>query len=118
MSEERGRARGKEEARVSKEELHRIANLARLRPKEGETERLLRDLNRVLEHVASLEDVDVEEEEVLGPTSGEEEGRVREEGLSPDSLRRPLSELAPRWEEGFFAVPRLPGVEGDEEAEA
>ena len=100
-------------AKVTPEELAKMAALARLRPDEEERERLVRDLNRVLEHVAALGEVTLgapEEEDGQSTASG----RVRAEGLGPDPLLRAPAELAPDWRDGFFVVPRLPGVEGED----
>lgn len=86
-----------------------MADLARIRPREDELESLVRDLNRILLHVAALEEVEGAEEEetdlLADPTT-------REPDLAPDGLSVPPSDLAPDWRDGFFVLPRLPSVEG------
>jgi hypothetical protein len=45
---------------VDRQQAHRIAHLARLRFEEEELTRITADLNRILEHVESLEAMDAE----------------------------------------------------------
>lgn len=91
---------------VGPEDVRRFARLARLVLDDGELERLTGEVNRILEHVDALAEVEAgsgEEEELspseLAPTE------------APEPLGRGPAELAPEWGEGFFLVPRLPGVD-------
>lgn len=108
---------------VSIREIHRIAALARLRLEEGEAERMAREMSSILEHMAVLAEVAVEAAPTPGvprgkssPRPGEDSGGTGSATLegeaTPDSLERPLSRMAPDWRDGFFVVPRLPGVAG------
>ena len=115
---------------VSIEEIRYMAALARLRLREGEAERMARDMSSILEYMAVLGAVDFEAEPVPRSLRGaarpadEDSGAAREpsSGLEarPDPLALPLSRLAPEWKDGLFLVPRLPGVAGrpDEAGEA
>lgn len=106
---------------VTREEVDRIAGLARLElGEEGEAESLRRDLNGILQHMETLEDAPVTEEGDAGAVEGSAEAHregaapLREDGeASPDPLRRSLEQIAPGWEDGFFSVPRLPGLEDE-----
>ena len=110
---------------VTMEEIHRIAALARLRLEPGEAERMARDMSSILEHMAVLGGAALEPAPGLGGVPRSEGGarpggedspradpRAEADEATPDPLRRPLSSLAPDWREGFFVVPRLPGVAG------
>lgn len=86
---------------------------------------MARDMSSILDHMAVLGGVALEPV----PTSGvpQSEGSPQpagedfdeaggssagEDEATPDSLERPLSRMAPDWRDGFFVVPRLPGVAG------
>ncbi len=92
---------------VGRDEVLRLARLARLRVDPDELDSLTSDLNALVEHVASL---------------GPGEGPVPEMSVppaavagdvAPDPLRIPLPQLAPRWRDGFFAAPRPKAFEDE-----
>ena len=93
---------------VERDEVLRIAKLARLRLSERELERMTADLNSILEHVDQLREL---EEEAPGAGDGRQEGPSTrpdeawggERGLDP-------SRSAPEWRDGFFLVPPPPGL--------
>ena len=105
-------------------EIHRIAALARLRLEQGEAERMARDVGTILDHMAVLgrtelqpapragAAVDAESAQSGGDDPREVAASTLERVTAPDPLAEPLSRLAPDWREGFFVVPRLPGVAG------
>ena len=109
---------------VGIQEIRRIAALARLRLEEGEAARMARDMTAILDHMAVLGRAALESPSA--PDVPESEDAARPDGKDPDEagqpaeaaetvpdpLARPLSRLAPDWREGFFVVPRLPGVTG------
>ena len=109
---------------VTIQEIHRIAALARVRLEQGEAKRMAREMSSILEHMALLGEVAREPAPATGVPRNERSSRSRggtsdgtgvpaEEGEGmPDPLERPLSRIAPDWREGFFVVPRLPGVAG------
>ncbi len=109
---------------VSREEVERIAALARLdvfgddeSAAEGRPSavRLTEELNRILEHIATLEEADISEigDPIRLPS---DPVPFRDPGLEPDSLAEGApADRAPRWRDGFFLVPRLPALVDDEE---
>lgn len=109
---------------VSIREIRRIAALARLRLEPEEAERLARDMSSILDHVAvlgraaePLAGVEVpggrgESARPGGEDAREAAAAAPERETAPDPLAEPLARLAPDWREGFFVVPRLPGVAG------
>lgn len=100
---------------VSMDEVRRIAALARLRFDDERVQILAEELNRILGHVDTLAEAEVEPG-LEGIRLPAEPVPFRASDLSPDSLSPGAPGAgAPRWEDGFFVVPRLPGVQGDEE---
>ena len=104
---------------VTREEVDRIAGLARLELGEEESESLREDLNGILEHMETLAEAPAPAAAAAGESQGAEAHRTgpapfREDGeASPDDLALPPGELAPEWQDGFFSVPRLPGLEDE-----
>lgn len=85
---------------------------------------MARDMSSILEHMAVLGGLALEPSPASGvPRAGDSAWPVSEDsagtdpsaeadGMLPDPLDRPLSSMAPDWRDGFFVVPRLPGVAG------
>lgn len=100
---------------VEREEVLRIAALARLRLEDDALERMTGDLNSILEHVSALEALD---EEPVGPDAEPESvpsTRAREE-TDGDGTTLDPERFAPAWRDGFFVVPPPPGVHADGDA--
>lgn len=108
---------------VSRDEVMRIAGLARLRLGAASTDegvggrgdpvgRPTDDLNQILKYVATLEGADLSQvsEPIRLPP---DPVPFRDPGLEPDVLAPGApGDRAPRWQDGFFVVPRLPAMEG------
>ncbi len=98
---------------ASPEEIDRIAALACLRLGRRENREMTKDISRILEYVAQLQEVDVEgisESSIAVDWAAP----TRIPGALPDPLLRPPSDAAPDWREGFFVVPRLSALDRDE----
>jgi len=100
---------------IDREQVRRVARLARLELSEEEVDRLAGDLERVLSRFRALEEAEdagasAEED---GPDAGGGGSGLRPDRPDPDPLARGPEELAPEWRDGFFLVPRLEGVSGD-----
>lgn len=95
---------------VSKEEVRHVARLARLRLTEEETERLTAELNDILSHVETLNTLAVEGIEGVEAAT-EWKAPLRSEDAAPDALALPVAVIAPAWQDGFFAVPRLAALD-------
>jgi aspartyl-tRNA(Asn)/glutamyl-tRNA(Gln) amidotransferase subunit C len=96
-------------SKITRQEVERIAKLARLAPSEAEVEALAGDLSRILDYVAKLGEVDASSVEAT-PTT------VAASALRPDELRPSLPReealaAAPRAHDGGFSVPRVLEVE-------
>lgn len=102
---------------VNKDELRRLAALAGLRLDGKElgvdAGHLVDELGRILEHIETLKEADISQ--VEGPLHLPH-GSVppRSPELEPDRLEEGApGDRAPEWRDGFFVVPRPPGLEGD-----
>lgn len=98
---------------VSREDVVKLAELARLRLSPEEVEPFTEQLNTVLAHAKALEDLDVAGTEPVGDST-EWSAPLRAETASPDTLERPVEELAPAWRAGFFTVPRVAAIDAAE----
>lgn len=106
---------------VGRDEVRRIAELARLRFEEEEIERLTDEMNRILEHAEELrglasrvDDGDGRDGEHDSSEIATSSGTRDEEAERPDALQRGADALAPEWKDGFFVVPPPPGVQRTE----
>lgn len=99
---------------VDREEVLRIARLARLRLDDDELARMTDDLNSILEHVdtlGALEDDDVADDDRWA----ERPSTRPSEATTADPERIDPSSIAPAYQDGFFVVPPPPGVHAEED---
>lgn len=92
---------------VRKDDVRRIAELARLSLGDEEVDRFTDQLNGILGHMDALAELDreaAEAEAEAGPESGTP---LRSEDVGPDALLRTPADIATAWRDGFFVVPRL-----------
>lgn len=109
---------------VDRDEVRRIADLAKLDLDDEEADRLTGEMNRILEHAERLRSLDAHEATAApgdeGRADADASGTAAAEPGSvdapsgPDPLLRPPDAFAPEMIEGFFAVPPPPGVVADE----
>jgi aspartyl-tRNA(Asn)/glutamyl-tRNA(Gln) amidotransferase subunit C len=97
--------------RVTRAEVVKIADLARLELEEEELEQLTTQLNGILGYVAQLTSLDLMETTDLTPQIRSPLPVTRPEAVEEaDALNRPPSTFAPDWRENFFVVPLPPGM--------
>lgn len=98
-------------ARVTVEDVERVAELAHLELAEEEKPRMVRDLNAILDYVAELNQIDttgvvplarVTELEAAGSASA-----LRPDALAPSLDRGLVMQEAPESDGRFFKVPRV-----------
>ena len=98
-------------ARVSVEEVQRVAELANLELKADEMPRMLRDLNAILDYVAELNQLDTAGVEPLAQVSEIVEsaggGVLRADALCPSLDRAAVLPQAPETDQVFFKVPKV-----------
>jgi aspartyl-tRNA(Asn)/glutamyl-tRNA(Gln) amidotransferase subunit C len=95
---------------IGRDEVLHVARLAELAVREGELDRLVDQLNRIVDYVAQLDQVPADRMAapfLPGPRSVE----LRKDVVGPVPLARPPAELAPEFAEGFFLVPRHGAME-------
>ena len=95
---------------IGREEVLHVAELAELGVAEHELERLVEQMNRIVDYVAQLNQVPgdrMAEPFLPGPPSV----RLREDVPAPVPLERTPASLAPEFMDGFFVVPRHGSME-------
>jgi aspartyl-tRNA(Asn)/glutamyl-tRNA(Gln) amidotransferase subunit C len=95
---------------IGRDEVRHVARLAELAVREGELDRLVDQLNRIVDYVAQLDQVPADRMAapfLPGPQSVE----LREDVPGSVPLARPPAELAPEFTDGFFLVPRHGAME-------
>jgi aspartyl-tRNA(Asn)/glutamyl-tRNA(Gln) amidotransferase subunit C len=95
---------------IGRDEVLHVAKLAELAVPEGELDRLVDQMNRIVEYVAQLDQVSVDRAAV-GFQPGPPSVSLREDREGAEPLARPPAELAPELRDGFFLVPRHGAME-------
>jgi aspartyl-tRNA(Asn)/glutamyl-tRNA(Gln) amidotransferase subunit C len=98
-------------AKVTVEEVQRVAELAHLELKPEETPRMLNDLNAILDYVAELNELDTRGVEPLAQVSdlldAAGKGVLREDRVLPSLDRAEVLSQAPETDGVFFKVPKV-----------
>lgn len=96
-------------AKLSREEVLKLAKLARIELSELEAERFQQELSEILEYVEQLEKVDVNglepTNQVTGLKNVMRQDVVKDYGATPSDLMK----NAPAKEDGYFKVKRMIG---------
>lgn len=104
---------GKEQrmaAKVTVEDMERVAELAHLELAPEETEAMLRDLNAILDYVAELNELDTRDVAPLAQVSELENAaiqRPRADRVEPSLDRAAVLPQAPETDRVFFKVPKV-----------
>ena len=95
---------------IGLDEVLHVAKLAELAVRESELSRLVDQMNRIVDYVATLDAVPADriaEPFLAGPRSV----ALREDVESPVPLARLPADMAPEFAHGFFLVPRRGAME-------
>jgi aspartyl-tRNA(Asn)/glutamyl-tRNA(Gln) amidotransferase subunit C len=95
---------------IGRDEVLHVAKLAELAVSESELPRLVEQMNRIVDYVATLDEVPADrmaESFLPGPQSL----TLREDVESPVPLARAPADMAPEFAHGFFLVPRHGAME-------
>ncbi|HEY7611419.1 MAG TPA: Asp-tRNA(Asn)/Glu-tRNA(Gln) amidotransferase subunit GatC [Gemmatimonadales bacterium] len=90
---------------IGRDQVLHVARLAELAVREEELDRLVQQLNRIVDYVAQLDQVPADrmtEPFLPGPPSVD----LRDDVPGPVPLARPPASFAPEFRDGFFLVPR------------
>ena len=99
-----------ERVSIGRDEVLHVARLAELAVREEELDRLVEQLNRIVDYVAQLDRVPADpmaEPFQPGPAAA----ALREDVPDPAPLARPPAAIAPEFRDGFFLVPRHGAME-------
>lgn len=91
---------------ISKDEVLYVANLARLRLNEAETEQLARDMSQILDYMELLGQVDTSEVEPLEHVIEIKQSLRKDEPSAPLDHETALKN-APDADSDYFRVPRV-----------
>ncbi len=106
-------------AKVTVQDVERVAELAHLELAPDETERMLRDLNAILDYVAELNKLDTkglaplaQVSELASDLMGESgnsaaPGALRADQVEPSLRREVVMAQAPETDGAFFKVPKV-----------
>ena len=96
-------------AKVTVEDVNRVAELAHLELTQDETGRMLKDLNAILDYVAELNELDTTGVEPLSHVSelSAVTGEPRPDQLRPSLDRAVVMPEAPESDGAFFKVPKV-----------
>ncbi len=95
---------------IGRDDVLHVAKLAELAVPDEELNRLVDQLNRIVEYVAQLNQVPgdrMADAFIPGPQSV----ALRDDVVHPVPLARPPAAIAPEFKEGFFLVPRHTAME-------
>lgn len=95
---------------IGLDEVLHVAKLAELAVRENELRRLVDQMNRIVDYVATLNEVPADR--IIEPfLAGPKAVALREDIVAPMPLARPPAALAPEFKAGFFLVPRHGAME-------
>lgn len=95
---------------IGRDEVLHVAKLAELAVRDADLDRLVEQMNRIVDYVAQLNQVPADrmaEPFLPGPQAV----ALREDVEGPDHLVRPPAAIAPEFVDGFFLVPRHGAME-------
>jgi aspartyl-tRNA(Asn)/glutamyl-tRNA(Gln) amidotransferase subunit C len=94
---------------IGRDDVLHVAKLAELAVREADLDRMVGQLNRIVDFVAQLDRVDDAAPALFLPGPSEIALRADVPGSVP--LTRPPAEFAPEFADGFFLVPRHGAME-------
>jgi len=95
---------------IGREEVLHVARLAELAVRKGEVDKLVEQMNRIVDYVAQLDQVPADHQ--AAPfLPGPARVALREDTPGPVPLARTPAEMAPEFADGFFLVPRHGAME-------
>lgn len=91
---------------ITKKDVEYIGELARLKLNESEIETYAKDMNKILEYIGKLNELDTENVEPLSHPI-DYENIMREDELKPSIDREKALKNSPKADEQYFKVPKV-----------
>jgi aspartyl-tRNA(Asn)/glutamyl-tRNA(Gln) amidotransferase subunit C len=95
---------------IGRDEVLHVARLAELAVRDDEVDRLVQQMNRIVDYVAQLDEVPADQQ-VAPFLPGPVQLPLRDDTPGPVPLARPPAAMAPEFADGFFLVPRHGAME-------
>ena len=93
---------------VDKDNVLKIANLSKISFKDHEIEKILVDLNQIIDWVDQLAEVNTDKISPTFSSFEDDKGmKIREDVVNDGDCREDITINAPNSEEGFFLVPKV-----------
>jgi aspartyl-tRNA(Asn)/glutamyl-tRNA(Gln) amidotransferase subunit C len=87
--------------KITRDEAHRIAELAHLEFEDAALERLAAEMTKILTYIDQLREVEGSTDMSVGATP------LREDVARPGIAREAVERNAPSWRDGHFVVPKV-----------
>ena len=92
---------------VTKENIHHIANLARLNIDEARIPEYTENLNKLLDLISQMEKVDTATIIPMAHSLDDQQQRCREDKITETNQREHFQKIAPKVIEGLYIVPQV-----------
>ena len=93
--------------KVTEKDVSYVADLANLELTDQERQRMLKDLNSILDYIDRLNELDTSNVPPMAQISGDEGGYLREDKLIPCLPHAEAMKNAPETDGDFFKVPKV-----------
>ena len=93
--------------KVTEKDVSYVADLANLELTNQERQRMLKDLNSILDYIDLLNELDTSNVPPMAQISGDEGGYLREDELIPCLPHADAMKNAPETDGEFFKVPKV-----------
>lgn len=97
--------------KVTEKDVTYVADLANLELTDQERQRMLKDLNSILDYIDRLNELDTSDvppmAQVFGTAAGDEDSNLREDELRPCLPHAEAMKNAPESDGEFFKVPKV-----------
>ncbi len=94
---------------VDRDDLLKVKELAELELSDAEVDALTRDCRLILQAFDSIMELDISTVEPADAL--EHAAPLREDAENCDPLELPPAEMAPKWRDGFYVLPRLAALD-------
>lgn len=93
--------------KVTGKDVAYVAELANLELTPGESARMLRDMNAILDHIDKLNELDTSNVEPMAQVMSDAHDPTRNDAVAPSLDRAVVMKGAPKTDGSFFKVPKV-----------